>query len=321
MASYFSSSPPEPTTYSGYVYESIFGAPPPPPSIAEQLSESLSDPRSILPDSCCGAHTLFDSYLGQLTLRAQADLPAAQAAMQTASTTTLAIAGTILLLGRLVGGERWVLSALYTLAGLATAAATAAFVKSSVGAPVESAAFAALGLQGEARCAATLAILILAALTAVSLVQRLVTITFFTSGFALGAKLGALATAEAASLAAPTVFPPAAVYASIGLCGLLGAYAVLAVAPKLIDTSLAAVGATLLAHAALQYHASHAAALAAAYPTLAGLPLQEKRDAYALGLILALLMARGVLLALRKKLLGGGKARSKGLFEESLIAS
>ena len=106
-------------------YDYAFGAPAPPgpPPHTQHLGDVLSDPLPFLPRTACEANELVSDYLGDLMVRAQTEYyPEIEAAALAASYTTLAISGAALLLGRVLGGERWILSVLYLLASLVGAA-------------------------------------------------------------------------------------------------------------------------------------------------------------------------------------------------------
>ena len=289
-----------------WLYDSLFGdvaSEAPPPSLFDR---AFSDPASLLPKTVCEADQLLADFLGELTLTASEELPEVRAAALAASITTLATAGSVLCFGRIVGGHGWILSTLYLVAGLVGGAGMSTLLKSSTGSSLAEGALAAAGLSGELKCAARIAVVLLAALTASSTAARLVGIAFFSAGALLagyGAHVACVALEPiVAESLAPTPVPPHAALLVATLFALLGGYQLVRVGPALLDTSLSALGAGLLAHAALSYyHANEAAFL----PQAAPLRVREFASAYALAIALALLIVRGALLGVRAALFSG----------------
>ena len=173
------------------------------------------------------------------------------------------------------------------------------------------------GLTAEYKCVASMVIL-LAGLSAGSFATKVVGLALWGVG-ALGVGYGAwlasgvvvpyLSTALAPDGADPIVIAPMAVYAGVGVCGLIGGYLVNAIAPGLIDLAVAFVGAFLLSHAALQTFLANEAAIVASVPALAALKISQYYIAYLFVVALALL-------ALRSKLV---KDEPRGRNGDSLI--
>jgi hypothetical protein len=102
-----------------------------------------------------------------------------------ASSATLALTGSVLLLGRLFG-ERTMAAVLFLLVGILSAAGASVVVRGA-GKSVTDAGAALFGMsEGESRCAFDLIVVLLAALTMASLATRLIGLAFFFAG-ALGA--------------------------------------------------------------------------------------------------------------------------------------
>lgn len=301
---------------SEYIYQTLFGAEPPPPA-PSLFAKVFADPASVVPRTACEADIFVGDFLAELSLTAKEELTEGKVAAMAASITTLAIIGAVLLLGRLVGGDKWMLSVLYLLAGLSGAAGISLVLRSSTGSPLANTAFAAVGLEGELECAARLAVVLLVALTASSSAQRLVGLAFFAAGAALAGyptlvAWRALEPIVAESLA-PTAVPSYIAYVLAAAGGLFGGYGFGRVAPTLLDLSLAGLGAAMLSHAALSYYYANEDA----FPQAKALRVREFASGWALALSLACLTVRGLLL----RLVGGGSTSRSSAFSDPLIAT
>ena len=272
----------------------------------------------LIPQTFCDADALLNDYLTLLLeLRLEIDVADLKAAALTASTTTLAVLGAALLFARIIGGERWILSMISLVAGLAGAATANEFLRGAFASLFDATA-STFGLTAEYKCVASMVILLLAGLSAGSFATKVVGLALWGVG-ALGVGYGAwlasgvvvpyLSTALAPDGADPIVIAPMAVYAGVGVCAFIGGYLVNAIAPGLIDLAVAFVGAFLLSHAALQTFLANEAAIVASVPALAALKISQYYIAYLFVVALALL-------ALRSKLV---KDEPRGRNGDSLI--